>query len=268
VARPHVEPAHAPEIAPESLAGWPDGTTVRVLSRDSETGAITGVVHLPAGVVREPTGLAAECDTYLLSGTLRVGGQERGAGYYEYAPAGSRHERWAALEGCELFLMARDGPPEPRSAEARDPAHLSVDTDALEWAITPIPGMPGGIFLKVMRTVPATGESVFLMGLVPRWSLDKLEYHDMDEECFIIDGDVWIGNCGRLGPGSYFCRPGYTTHGPFFTRHGFVALQWTSTHVVNHFTDDPLSTREENRRAAASVPPPEDHLTELAVQHG
>ena len=207
MARPHVERAHAPELTPERLAGWPDGTTVRVLSRDPETGAITAVVRLPAGAVREPAGLAAECDTYLLSGRLRVGARDRGAGYYEYAPAGSRHDRWVALEDCELFLMARDGPPDLRPADARAPSHLAVDTDALDWVITPIPGMPGGIFLKVMRTVPATGESVFLMGLVPRWSLDQLEFHDMDEECFIVDGDVWIGNCGRLGAGSYFCRP-------------------------------------------------------------
>lgn len=268
MARPHVEPAHTADLAPEPLAGWPAGTTIRVLSRDPDTGAVTGVIHLPAGTVREPAALAAECDTYLLSGALRVGDHDRGAGYYEYAPAGSRHERWVAREDCELLLLARDGAPDLRPAAARDPAHLAVDTDRLEWVITPIPGMPGGIFLKVMRTVPDTGESVFLMGLVPRWSLDKLEFHPMDEECFIIDGDVWIGTCGQLGPGSYFCRPEYTTHGPFFTRGGFVALQWTSTHVVNHFTDDPLSSRDENRRAAASSPAPQDHLSGLAVSHG
>ena len=102
-----------------------------------------------------------------------------------------------------------------------------------------------------------------MLACVPRWQLDGLEYHDMDEEFFMLDGDVWIGNCGELRPGSYFHRSSYTTHGPFFTRDGFVGLQWCSTHVVNHFTQDPFASREENRAAAAQEPAPQDHLGAL-----
>jgi hypothetical protein len=48
---------------------------------------------------------------------------------------------------------------------------------------TTIPGLDPGVCLKVLRKVPATGEAVFLMGLMPGWSESRFEYHEMNEEC-------------------------------------------------------------------------------------
>jgi len=73
----------------------------------------------------------------------------------------------------------------------------------------------------------------------------------MNEECFLVEGDVWIGSSGLMKPGSYFWRPPFTTHGPFSTKGGFMAISWVDSPVVNHFHDDPFRTAAENRREAA-----------------
>jgi hypothetical protein len=68
--------------------------------------------------------------------------------------------------------------------------------------------------------------------------------------------------------GSYFWRPAYVTHGPFFTTNGFIALAWADSAVVNHFIDDPTRTPEQNRREAEQLAPPEDYLTSIAHARG
>jgi len=62
LARPHVELAHADEIEPVPLpaAGWPAGATIRLLSTDTETRALSGLLSLPAGWRRGPGSLHDE----------------------------------------------------------------------------------------------------------------------------------------------------------------------------------------------------------------
>ena len=60
--------------------------------------------------------------------------------------------------------------------------------------------------------------------------------------------------------GSYFWRPPYVTHGPFYSRSGRVSLTWCSGPLANHFVDDPRRTVEENRAEAAGLVPQRDYL--------
>lgn len=83
MARSHVEIVHSDEVAPKPFVapGWPPGADLRLLSRDDETGALTGLLDLPAGWRQEP---------------------------------------WSVDEGCRLLLMPRSGPPgfEPEAGAA------------------------------------------------------------------------------------------------------------------------------------------------------
>ena len=111
MARGWVELAHAPEIQPVPLPaeGWPVGAEIRILSQDTDSGALTGLLRLPPGYRRGPGHLQIESEFFVLSGSLRIGGTLHEFGFYDYAPPGATHEPWSTEAGCELLLMARDG---------------------------------------------------------------------------------------------------------------------------------------------------------------
>jgi len=169
--RGHVELVHAPEIAAVEfpVGGWPVGARYKILSSDPESGAFTAVLLLPAGYRRTAGHLSSETELYVLGGTLRVGETTCGAGYYEYALPGSTVEEWTAVEPCEILFMARGEPPEFLSGPGRggSEGRVQIDTETMPWMNTTIPGLSPGVCLKVLREVPATGEAVFIMGLMP-----------------------------------------------------------------------------------------------------
>src|SRR5262249_36876912 len=101
--------------------------------------------------------------------------------------------------------------------------------------------------IKLLRHVPETGEALILNGTPRRFRYSKMEYHDCIEEIFVIEGDVWLGNSGLMVAGSYFWRPAYITHGPFYCREGRISVVWMESTLVNHHVDDPPRTPEENR---------------------
>ncbi len=249
-----VELAHAPEIHWEPLAapGWPVGAEIRVLSRDTEDGALTGVLRLPAGYRRGPGHLPVESEFFVLSGTVRIGGTLREFGFYDYAPPGATHEPWSTEAGCELLLMARDGTPEfvplpgPEGVEGR----IQLDTEEMTWTMSHVPGPPPGLIHKVLRLVPETGEMTVLACNVPHYDYPRLEFHDCVEEIYCVEGEIWLGNAGTMRAGSYLWRPPYITHGPFYSGPGAVILVWTPSTLVNHYVDDPGRTPEENRQQA------------------
>jgi hypothetical protein len=40
---------------------------------------------------------------------------------------------------------------------------------------------------------------------------------DTIEECFMLKGDILLGQRGVMGPGYYFWRPPHVEHGPMYT---------------------------------------------------
>jgi hypothetical protein len=249
--RSHVEVLHASEVNPAPLSfGWPAGAQLRILSLDEQTGALTGVVSLPPGYRRTPGHLLVESEFFVLSGTLRIAGTVREFGYYDYAPTAATHEPWTVQGGCELLLMARGGPPEfvpEPGAEDHADARIQLDSELVPWIPSTIPGPPPGHFLKVLRHVEETGESVTLFKLPPRYDYPGLEYHECTQEVFYLEGDMWSGNGGVHAPGAYIWRPPFVTHGPFYSRSGCVMLIYTDSPLVDHYANDPRRTPEENR---------------------
>jgi hypothetical protein len=244
-----VELAHSPEIDPVELpaSGWPVGPTMKVLSISERTGALTGVLILPPGYRRTEGHFGTHTELFVLEGSVRVGDTIRSYGYYEHAPAGVTVEPWTVDSGAEILFMARARPdfapaPGPNGTEGR----IQLDSEAMEWVGTHIPGPPPGVVLKLLRHVPETNEMTWVCANPPRWDYPKLEYHDCIEELFLIDGDIWLGNCGTMRTGSYLWRPPFITHGPFYSRTGAVLFGWVPSLLVNHFPDDPRRTVEEN----------------------
>lgn len=250
-----VELVHAPELPWEPAHGenWPVGAEVKVLSRDESSGALTGIVRLPEGYRRGAGHHEGATEYLVLSGGLRVGRALRGRGYYGYSPSGTNQEPWVSDEGAELLFMARDSTPDfvPKPGIVREDAgQIQLDTARIPWMITPVEGPPPGICVKLLRHVEETGELAALIANVPQFDYPKLEFHDCIEEIFCVSGDIWLGNAGAMRPGSYLWRPPYITHGPFYSEHGSVLFLWVDETLVNHFVDDPRSSREENRRRA------------------
>ena len=255
MSRPLVELAHAPSIEPEALdlPGWPAGATLVPLSHDDTSGALTGIVSLPAGWHRGAGAIAGDVEFFVLSGALRIGTQLRGWGYYEFAPAGARQPDWVVEEQCSLLCMARGSPEFAIAGTASATGRIELDTETLPWTETLIGGHPPGVVMKVLRTVEETGETMLLESIVPRWDYPVIEYHSCAEELFLIDGDIWLGNSGTMRPGSYLYRPAYYTHGPFYSRSGAVILAWLEAKVDSVYIDDPRRSREDNMREAEAA---------------
>jgi hypothetical protein len=257
-----VELAHAPAIDPAALParGWPVGAELKVLSISERTGALTGELLLPPGYRRPAGHYATQVEWLVLEGAVRVGGTVRGVGYYEFNPAGGATEALVCDQGVKILFLCRARPdfvpaPAPQGTAGR----IQLDSEAMPWQGSHIPGPPPGIILKLLRHVPETNEMTWICANPPRWDYPMLEYHDCIEELYLIEGDIWLGNCGTMLPGSYLWRPPFITHGPFYSRTGAVLFGWVPSLLVNHFPDDPRRTVEENianyeqkQRAAAA----------------
>lgn len=262
--RGHVEIIHASDVEAEELgAWWPPGARIKVLSRDAETGALTGVVSLPAGYRRGAGSIPHGSELFVLSGVLRIGAAVRTRGFYEYAPASSTQDAWSVEEPVDLLLRAGGAPafvPGPGDGDAS--GRIALETGRLQWARGSVPGPPPGLFSKVLRHDEETGERVFLCACVRRYDYPLIEYHDCHEEAYQVSGEMRLGNSGLMRPGSYFWRPPYVSHGPFSSRNGMVAFMTVDGPLVNHYVDDPRRTVEENRAEALAQGPPRDYFAE------
>jgi hypothetical protein len=255
--RGHVEPVHAPEIEAESLdayaRGWPDGAQLKLLSRNAQTGALTGLLYLPRGYSRPEGHSTASTELLLLQGWLRLGDdQYRSYGYYDWAPAGATQEPWYALEDCELLFMPRTGAPDffAGPGPAGEEGRLRIASEELPWTAPRTKDAPSGGRSKYLRRDPQTGEMSALVWAPPAWTHPKIEFHDTVEEMFQIVGDMTIETSGRLERGSYFWRPPWITHGPFHVGAGSIMYLYSDGPLRNYFTQDQRQTPESNLEQA------------------
>jgi hypothetical protein len=253
VGRGHAEIVHESDFdwVDVPASGWPSGAKIRILSRDDETGALSGVLRLPAGYERPEGQLPAAAELFVLEGTLRIGDAIAERGHFEHAPAAAAQEPWRTELGATVFLMTRGSADFSPGGGGADPAgRIRMDTNRIPWVGQATAGPPPGIFSKRLRYDEATGERVFLCSMVPRYDYPMIEYHDCAEESYVLKGDVRMGTSGLMTAGSYFWRPAYITHGPFYCRDGFLALMYVDSLLINHYVEDPRRTAEENRAEA------------------
>jgi hypothetical protein len=260
--RGHIEIIQSSDVEPVDLpaSGWPPGALLRTLSRDSDNGAFTGLLALPGGYRRGSGRQAHGADLFVLSGTLRIGETLHAPGFYQHIPAETDHESWTASTDCELILMSAgpgDFTPGTSDRSGAD-GQINIDTERMPWSRGRHPGPPPGLFSKTLRHDPETGARVFLCSCVRRYDYPMIEYHDCHEEAFHVTGDMRMGTSGLMSPGSYFWRPPYISHGPFYSQDGMIALMTVDGPLVNHYVSDPRRTPEQNRAEAATKPPAHD----------
>jgi hypothetical protein len=250
MARAHVEHIHAPEIEAQQLSwpGWPSEATVKILSCDDESGALTALLSLPRGYGRPQGSVVADTELLILSGRLAIGGSVLGRLSYRYTPPSVAEPAWEAGEDTELLFMTRTGGPE-LNADADPvgaPGAVTLDGNDLPWGPSPIANGPPNSMVAMLRRDPDSGEMTALARGRPR-SHPVYEFHDCIEECFLIEGDITIGPGGEMRPGTYFWRPPYYTHGQARSETGSLLYVYTDSELINHFTDRMDRTPEENR---------------------
>jgi hypothetical protein len=255
--RRHVEHIHAPEIAAQTLdwPGWPAGAKYKPLSHDERSGACSCLLVLPDGWRRGPSVLRSDCELLVASGALRVGRDELQVGSYSFAPAGEHDDEWRAIGPTEVFLAARNGPPDvqPRDTTSQGPPMdardvVRIPAERLAWGPTPIPNGPPNIELAMLRHNESGEMSALVRGGPRRFPV--YEFHDCVEECFLLDGEIMIEPGGAMRPGTYFWRPPYLTHGQSRCESSSLLYVYTDSKLVNHFTDSLHRTPAENRAQA------------------
>jgi Domain of unknown function (DUF4437) len=259
--RGHVEILNEDErvYTPMPAPGWPSGSELKVLSRDTKTGALTGLLRLAPGFRRQLGSHPIQTELFVIDGTVRIGNNVREWGAYEFSPANTTQEPWVSEPGCTMLYLTRGVPAfTAHRGPAAEQGRISLDTEQMPWAISKVPGPPPGLLSKTLRHDDETGERTFVCCCVPRYELPALEFHDCVEESYCIEGSIRIGTSGLMRAGSYFWRPPYVTHGPFYSREGMVSFFTVDGPLVNHYVDDPASTVEENRAQALADGPPKD----------
>jgi hypothetical protein len=271
MARPHIEFIQSQWLP--LCRGLPGGArpdiALQLLSRDSENGACSAIIHYPAGWSIEDQALAADEELFVLDGMLEVDGRPLGPHGYAHLPRGFVRRRLAAPGGARVITFFSAEPVEA-AATRFDPArHVAgVDTRRMAGQKGPRKHMDSagfrheGTVHKLLFDDPLTGDKTWIAGLAPYWHSDLIETHPVCEEEFALSGDVHLP-AGVMREGGYFWRPANIPHGPFGTVGGTLHLcrgkggrfSTTFEQSVAGFSWDPAYRPALPPEYAACVPP-------------
>ncbi len=215
MARPHIEFIESGDVPSERVGeGAFAGTSRRLLSKDDENGAWTGIVSFPAGFSADVGELGRPVELYGLRGAIAVDGKSLGEGMYAYVPSGGSRPLAADADADVLVMVEPEAPESQAGVEV-------TDTSTMRWSP---PGLdadvPPGIVIKLLRVDPESGDWTWVAGVAPGWQEERAEIHPTVEECLMLRGDILLGTRGTMTAGSYFWRPGMVEHGPMFSRDG------------------------------------------------
>jgi len=205
---------------PDTRFGLGPGVQVKVLSEDSESGAVSLLVRYPAGWAAPAGARSADEEFLVLYGSLAVGDALFDPLNYAHWPRGWRTGPRASRQGA-VVLTFFSGPPDGAPPADYDPARLVERLDGHDVPYTGNfhPDFPAGAGRKVLFTDPETRETSWLLGTLPvRWA-ERAEVHDHVEEMYLLAGESH-GDRGVMRPGAYFWRPGLIAHGPYGTLTG------------------------------------------------
>ena len=104
-------------------------------------------------------------------------------------------------------------------------AHYTVED--LKWKRFEIPGMPAGLAAKMLSRDDRRG-SLSVMINYPNGYKNVAGYNEADQELFVLEGDLTIGD-QKLTKYSYTFIPAGMAQGPISTRQGAVVLSFFNT---------------------------------------
>jgi len=200
----------------DDLGGLRTGATIKLLSRDDETGASSLLVRYPEGFFAPGGALAVDEEFLVLDGTLEAGARTFGPLGYAHWPAGFDAGPMSSPDGVTLLLFFSGEPTRKGAPADYDCDRLIEQLDGFEVPYTGNfhPEFPVGAGRKLLYTDPRTGDTSWILGTMPlRWAA-RPERHPVVEEMYLLSGEVH-GNCGVMRPGAYFWRPPNEEHGPY-----------------------------------------------------
>ncbi|MBT8445917.1 MAG: cupin domain-containing protein [Gammaproteobacteria bacterium] len=258
--REHVEFVQAQALPWEEQWPYPEGATVKILSRDTGTGAASTIIRYPAGWSAPAGALGAAEELFVLDGELTLGDRTYRQDCYAYLPAG--HARApAAAENGAVVLTFFDREPEWLGAAASesDPSTDEASSDAIPFLDAfEVPWECGemdpayadvGLRWKILRFDAARNDCSMLIMTPPHmhpsdWRGPQ-EVHDCVEEMFLISGD-FLSNVGLMCDGAYFWRPPGIAHGPYGSRAGNLTfIRTLGNPLENNWTDYEVSIDRE-----------------------
>ncbi len=241
MSREHNDFINAADVGEELAADGPfAGAGKRLLSRDSGSGAETALVRFEAGWSGSLAGVPGELELLVLRGRLELGGRAVPTEGWARAPRADAARVLAAPEAAEALVMSD-------VSAAPDGEASVVDTRALPWRAG-IRGGPGGIAVKTLHEGPTVS---LLIANVPRYG-SGAEFHECPEELYVLAGDV-SGRAGTMTQGSYFWRPEFITHGPYWSESGLLTFVRGHGDIYAHWIEDADSTVDQNRAHAAAI---------------
>jgi hypothetical protein len=259
MARPHIEFVNTEDVQGEALQDGPwFGAFRRILSEDDQTGATTAIYDTHALWDADLSAETGLLEVLVVEGDVIAHGVRVGRGGYVRAEDAAQLQGLQSLGSARLLVLHDPSFEAPGGAR---PVAV-VDTERLPYQ-HPGLGGPAGITVKMLNADLSRGPLTLLAANVARYGSGP-EFHSCPEELYVLGGDV-TGRYGTMIEGSYFWRPEFINHGPYWSETGLLCLLRGHGDLYAYWHDDADATPEQNRanlprfeaeRAAKAAGPP------------
>ena len=239
--RPHMDFLETDDVEEELLTegAW-FGALRRDLSVDDQSGASTAVLDCHPLWNADLSAEAGLLEVYVIEGDVIAHGRRIGRGGYVRAEEASQVQGLQSVAGSRLLVLADpsfEAPGGPRPVQVLDTEQLPYQHPGL--------GGPAGITVKMLNADLDRGPLSLIAANVARYGSGP-EFHSCPEELYVLGGDV-TGRHGTMTAGSYFWRPEFINHGPYWSETGLLVLLRGHGDLYAYWHDDAAATPEQNR---------------------
>jgi hypothetical protein len=196
------------------------------LSGDAGTGEFSLVLDLPPGWRRASSHgtLTHDEELFVLAGDLEDNAEPLCRYAYVFHPAGSARPVLRTDRGARVlaFLHLEDQLRQVvyyRHERAVGPLNLA----RLDWERPRTPNFPAGAARKTLRIDPFDQSGLWVLGLLPHWQSAFTEWHTVDEENYLLEGEIET-TAGVMTPSAYLAHPPRVVHGPMRSRPGALVI--------------------------------------------
>lgn len=240
MARPHMDFIETEDSEEQLIivGGW-HGAWRSELSVDDQSGASTAVLECHPHWAADLTAEAGLLEVLVIEGEIIASGQRLGRGGYVRAEDASQVHGLQALVQTRLLVMAD---PSYEAPGGPQPVKV-VDTERLQY-LAPSLGGQAGITVKLLNDDPSRGPLSLIAANVARYGTGP-EFHSCPEEIYVLGGDV-TGKFGTMTTGSYFWRPEFINHGPYWSETGLIVFLRGLGDLYAYWHDDADATPDQN----------------------
>ncbi|HET6603808.1 MAG TPA: hypothetical protein VFG21_06270 [Xanthomonadaceae bacterium] len=136
----------------------------------------------------------------------------------------------AVTAACLTAPVPAQDPPAAK-AEA-----IHLDTEAMDWEPSSVPGFPEGAWRKLLHSNPENGAGAVLRRH-PKGYVEPRHWHSTaNHGVYMLSGRVRIGET-VAGPGHFFYAPAGHVHGPIEALEDVEFLLWTDGPLDLHLVE-------------------------------